>query len=141
MLASVYKSHNEAMENLWDERNGRHIFRLTISMKRFKIISRVIRFDNRSIRSHHRQTDKLSPIKELWDKWVESLPKLFNPNENVAVGEHLVGFRGRCPFKQYMPKKPSKYCIKLWMLCDSINTYVLGSRIVRGMDYLFERFG
>ena len=91
-LAGVCKSHNEAMENLWNERNCQHIFRLTMSMKRFKIISRIIRFDNLSKRTHRRQTDKLAPIRELWNKWVASLPKLFNPNENVTVDKQLVGF-------------------------------------------------
>jgi len=61
-------------------------------MKRFKIISRIIRFDNLSTRTHRRQTYKLALIMELWDKWVASLPKLFNPNENVTVDEQLVGF-------------------------------------------------
>ena len=65
MLADVYKSHNDALENLWNQRNGRHILRLTMSIKRFKIISRVIRFDNRSTRTHLKQTDKLALIREL----------------------------------------------------------------------------
>ena len=68
MLAGVYKSYNEAIENLWNKRKGQHIFHLTMSMKRFKIISRVIKFDNCSTRTHCRQTDKLAPIRELWDK-------------------------------------------------------------------------
>ena len=95
-----------------------------MSMKRFKIISIVIRFDNRSTQTHRKQTDKLAPIRELWDKWVESLQKIFNPNENVIVNEQVIGFRGRCPFKQYMPKKLSKYGIKFWMLCINIYTPV-----------------
>ena len=40
MLAGVYKSHNEAMENLWNER--------IVRLRLFKSISRVMRFDNRS---------------------------------------------------------------------------------------------
>lgn len=63
-------------------------------------------------------------LADLWDKWVEILPKLFNPGENVTIDEKLVGFRGKCPFRQYMPNKPAKYGITFWVLCDSINTYV-----------------
>jgi len=103
-----------------------------MSMKRFKIILKVIRFDNRSTWTHRRQIYKLAPIRELWNKWVENFRKLLNPNESVTVDEQLVEFRGRYPFKQYMPKKPSKYGIKFWMLCDSINTYVWSIQIYLG---------
>ena len=94
-----------------NEQIGRHIFRAAMSLKRFKIISRVFRFDDRSTRASRRNKDKLSPILELWDKWVEILPKLFNPEQNVTVDEQLLGFRCRCPFRQYMRMKPSKYGI------------------------------
>jgi len=50
----------------------------------------------------------------------------------VTVDKQLLGYRGRCPFKQYMPKKPSKYGIESWMLCDSINTYVWNIQIYLG---------
>ena len=79
LLSGVSKSHNEAMENLWNEQNGRHFFRATMSLKRFRVISRVIRFDDRSTRAACRITDKL---RDLWDKWVDIFGKLMNPGEN-----------------------------------------------------------
>lgn len=124
ILAGVFKSNNESIENLWNEQNGRHIFRATMSLKRFKVISRIIRFDDRSTRASRRCTDKFAPIRELWTKWLDILPNLYNPGENVTIDEQLVGFRGRCPFRQYMPNKPAKYGIKFWVLCDSESTYV-----------------
>lgn len=131
ILAGVYKSHNESTESLWSEENGRHIFRATMSLKRFKELSRVLRFDDRNRR---RKSDKLAPIQDLWNKWVDILPNLYNPGENVTVDEQLIGFRGRCPFRQYMPKKPSKYGIKFWLLCDSVNSYVWNIQIYTGKD-------
>ncbi|XP_066260434.1 piggyBac transposable element-derived protein 4-like [Euwallacea similis] len=105
LLAGVYRSNNESTESLWDCEKGRPIFGATMSLKTFKKISRVIRFDNRQTR-------------------IEILPKLYNPSENVTVNEQLVAFRGRCPFRQYMPSKPAKYGIKFWVLCDSATSYV-----------------
>lgn len=124
LLAGVYKSHNESTESLWDETKGRPIFRATMSLERFKIISRIFRFDARQTRSSRRASDKFAPIRELWEKWVEILPKHFNPTEYVTVDERLVGFRGKCPFRQYMPKKPAKYGIKFWVVCDNATSYV-----------------
>lgn len=47
---------------------------------------------------------------------VEHLPLIYNPSPKVIVDERLVALRGRCPFKQYMPSKPSKYGIKIWAM-------------------------
>lgn len=108
ILAGIFKSNNEATSSLWDGEMGRAIFRATMPLKMFKRLSRVIRFDDKRTRDARRQTDKLAPIREMWDKWVERLPLMYNPGLNVTVDECLVGFRGRCPFKQYMPSKPAK---------------------------------
>ncbi|GLD62741.1 piggyBac transposable element-derived protein 4-like protein [Lates japonicus] len=93
-------------------------------------LSRVIRFDNRDTRPGHRQHDKLAAIREVWDKWVEGLPRIYNPSPDVTVDERLVAFRG--PFKQYMPSKPSKYGIKIWTTCDARTSYAWKMQVYTG---------
>ena len=122
----MYKSYGESTKSLWDPETNRAIFPAVMSLKRFCCISRVLRFDDKSDRRVH---DKLAPIRVLWDKWVEILSKLHNPGTNVTVDEQLVAFRGRCPFNQYIPSKPSKYGVKIWTLCDSASSYVLKIQI------------
>lgn len=124
LLAGVFRSCNESTESLWDTEKGRPLFAAVMPIKTFKKLSRVIRFDNRETRSARRLVDKFTPIRELWNQWVDILPKLYNPSENVTVDEQLIAFRGRCPFRQYMPSKPAKYGIKFWVLCDSATSYV-----------------
>ncbi|KAJ8409884.1 hypothetical protein AAFF_G00209250 [Aldrovandia affinis] len=68
LLAGVYRSNNEATASLWDAETGRSIFRATMSLQTFHVISRVIRFDNRETRVARRAADKLAPIRELWEK-------------------------------------------------------------------------
>ena len=41
----------------------------------------------------------------------------------TCVDEGMVKFKGRLFFKQYMPKKPVKYGIKLWMAAHSKTGY------------------
>ncbi|RXN25337.1 piggyBac transposable element-derived 4-like protein [Labeo rohita] len=79
-----------------------------------------------------KKSDKLAPIRNIWDKWVERLPLLYNPGPNVTVDECLVRFRGQCPFKQYMPSKPGKYGIKIWAACDSRSSYAWNMQIYTG---------
>lgn len=124
LLAGVFRSNNESTESLWDFEKGRPIFRAIMPLKRFKNLSRVIRFDNKNTRSERRILDKFAPIRDLWNMWAEILPKLYNPTHDVTVDEQLVAFRGRCPFRQYIPSKPAKYGIKFWVLCDSTTSYV-----------------
>ncbi|XP_071200510.1 piggyBac transposable element-derived protein 4-like [Salvelinus alpinus] len=50
---------------------------------------------------------------------VERLPCLYNPGPEVTVDEQLVPFRGCCPFREYLPSKPAKYGIKIWVACDA----------------------
>ncbi|XP_052423857.1 piggyBac transposable element-derived protein 4 isoform X5 [Carassius gibelio] len=132
ILAGVYRSHHEAIDNLWHAESGRPIFRATMSLKSFKNLSRIFCFDKKGKKHSQQKKDKLSPVRTIWDKWVQRLPFLYNPGPNVTVGECLVGFRGRCPFKQYMPSKPGRYGIKIWAACDSRSSYAWNLQIYTG---------
>ncbi len=71
ILAGVCKSNNEATRSLWDGEMGRAIFRATMPLKMFHKLSGVVRFDDKTTRHVRRQTDKLAPIRDIWEKWVE----------------------------------------------------------------------
>ncbi|KAM4038357.1 LOW QUALITY PROTEIN: uncharacterized protein ACNLHF_016667 [Anomaloglossus baeobatrachus] len=128
LLAGVYRSCNEATDSLWDASTGRNIFRATMSLQKFQMISRVLRFDNRDTRTK----SKLAPIRDVWEKWVQLLPLMFNPGPEVTVDECFFPFRGNCPFRQYMPIKPGKYGIKIWVACDAKTSYAWNLQIYTG---------
>ncbi|XP_016092566.1 piggyBac transposable element-derived protein 4-like [Sinocyclocheilus grahami] len=132
ILAGVYRSHHEAMDCLWHAESGRPIFRATMSLKSFKSLSRVFFFYKKDKRYSQQKKDKLAPVRNIWDKWVQRLRLLYNPGPNVTVDKCLVRFRGRCPFKQYMPSKPGKYGIKIWAACDARSSYVWNLQIYTG---------
>ncbi|XP_067253162.1 piggyBac transposable element-derived protein 4-like [Chanodichthys erythropterus] len=132
ILAGVYRSHHEALGSLWNSVSGRTIFRATMPMKTFAMMSRVFCFYKRGAGPGQEKRDKLAPVRDIWEKWVERLPFMYNPGPNVTVDECLVPFRGRCPFKQYMPSKPSKYGIKIWAACDSRSSYAWNMQIYTG---------
>ncbi|XP_024151020.1 piggyBac transposable element-derived protein 4-like [Oryzias melastigma] len=132
ILAGVYRSNDEATKSLWDEESGRPIFRATMSLQQFHVISRIIRFDNRDTRSIRWRNDKLAAIRNIWDKWVERLPLMYNPGPEVTVDERLVTFRGRSSFKVYIPSKPGKYGIKIWAACDAKSSYAWNMQVYMG---------
>ena len=48
---------------------------------------------------------------------------LYDPSKHVTVDEAMIKFQGRSSLKQYMPMKPIKRGIKVWVLGDSTNGY------------------
>ena len=43
-----------------------------------------------------------------------------------------MAFRGRYPFRQYIPSKPAKYGIKIWWCCDAETSYPLKGEVYLG---------
>ncbi|CAJ1069999.1 piggyBac transposable element-derived protein 4-like [Xyrichtys novacula] len=119
-LAGLHRARHEATVNLWGEDTGRPIFRATMSRKRFDELCINLRFDNRETRRPH---DKFAPIRNLWQRWVDRLHMGHNLGENICIDEQLVSFHGHWSFKQYMPQKPAKYGLKLWVLCNVNTSY------------------
>ena len=58
----------------------------------------------------------------------------FHLEKEVAVDETMVGFRGRVSFKQYCPKKPTKYDLKFFVLADSTTGYVYNFLLYTGRE-------
>ena len=99
---------------------------------RFKAILRFVRFDDLETRTMRLQTDKLAPIRFVSDKIIDALNKAYSPNTNLTIDEHLCRYKGKCPFRQYIPSKPDKYGIKVFILADSKNFYPLNLEIYTG---------
>ncbi|XP_048853942.1 piggyBac transposable element-derived protein 4-like [Brienomyrus brachyistius] len=132
ILAGVYKSRSQSVSSLWNREMGRPIFRASMSLGKFHMLSTSVRFDEWATTHERQQKDKLAEIRTVWDKWVEQLPLMYNPGSNVTVDERLVGFKGRCPFRQYMPSKPKKNGIKIWVACDAASAYAWNMQIYTG---------
>ncbi|XP_039866148.1 piggyBac transposable element-derived protein 4-like [Simochromis diagramma] len=131
VLSGVYRSKHESTKSLWSEKWGRSIFRATMSEKRFQNISRALRFDDKLSRPP-RRLDKMAPFRKVWNMWTHRLEMLFSPDRDLCVDEQLVAFRGRCSFRQYMPKKPAKYGIKIWAACDVKTSYAWRLQVYTG---------
>src|SRR5215469_8524374 len=59
---------------------------------------------------------------------------MYTPSENLTVDEQLLEFRGKCPFRMYIPNKPAKYGIKLVFANDNRSKYLL-----RAIPYLGKK--
>jgi hypothetical protein len=134
ILRGVYRAAGESIDELWSAEHGRFIFRNTMSLNRFKLIRRILRFDNPDTRKGRLLRDKLAAVRLLIDNFVENSQKCYMPGESVTIDEQLYPYRGRCKFVQYMPSKPSKYGLKFWAVCDSQNYYCWNLRFYMGKE-------
>jgi len=89
----------------------------------------VIRFDVKATRNEHRLEDKMTAFREIWNKFIGLCQSLYLVGSAVRIDEQLLPFRGRSGFRQHMPKKPSKYGIKSWMMCDCVTKYMMKAKV------------
>lgn len=132
-LAGAYRGNRQSLEELWGkEGDGVEKFSLVMNIKRFKTLIRCLRFDDRNTREERKTVDRLAPVREIFQKFIQNCQKSYIPGENVTIDEMLPGFRGRCPFRQYIPSKPNKYGIKLFSVVDAKMNYTYNMEIYTG---------
>ena len=132
LLASVYSANREAITHLWNKETGRPIFGNTMARNRFSAITRCLRFDSKIDRPARRALNKLAPIRDFCNHFFAKFRGNFRPSENLCVDEQLVLFRGRCPFRVYIPSKPGKNGIKVWVLADVASSYCCAFDVYTG---------
>ncbi|XP_071563491.1 piggyBac transposable element-derived protein 4-like [Temnothorax nylanderi] len=126
-FSGLQKTSHTNLEDLWNPEYGSIMYRSTMSRNRFSVISRNLRFDDKTTRAERRETDKFAPIRELWEQFISNCTKYYNPASYCTIDEQLISFRGRCPFKVYNGAKPDKYDIKIVMLNDSRTLYMFSA--------------
>ena len=90
---------------------------------RFQEISWYLHFVNsEDLALRDRMHNWLGKVCLLIDHLSSKFSSLYDPSKEVAVDE-VMKFRGRSALKQYMPMKPIKCGIKVWVLGDSTNSY------------------
>lgn len=114
--------------------NGMESCYLTMSEKRFRFLVRCLRFDDVHDRAVRKQIEKLAPIRDIFTLMVDNFQKYYCPSEYVTIDEQLLAFRGKCPFRQYIPSKPAKYGIKIFSLVDPRTVYTLNLETYLGVQ-------
>ena len=128
-----------------------------ISRDRFREISRYLHYADNSTLSPPGSDnyDRLGKVRPLLNYLQSRFMAVYTPGQQLAVDEAMIKFQGRSSLKQYMPKKPIKRGIKVWVLADSTNGYFsrlevytgkkgntteknLGSRVVKDLTSDFQ---
>lgn len=131
LFAGVFKCATQPIKELWAPYHH-DIYKATMSIKRFTLLLRFIRFDNANTRPIRQELSKSAAIDDLWLMLVTNLGSSYTPSANLTVDEQLFPYRGRTRFTQYIPSKPAKYGMKIWWICDAKTNYPLRGQIYTG---------
>ena len=134
ILSGVLLARKEPLHSLWegDSAFQRPIFCATFGRNRFVDLLRFIRFDDKASRIIREETDKLAAIKEILEMIREKFQDAYYPSASLTIDEQLIRFYGKCRFRVYMPSKPDRYGIKVWVLADATNGYCLNFDVYTG---------
>lgn len=108
-------------------------FSALMSRDRFLLIRRFLHFVDNS--GYQRGVSgKLFKIKPVLEYFQSKFQSLFHPGKFFAVDESLLLWKGRLSWKQYIPKKRSRFGIKSFELCDCSTSYLWNFIIYSGRE-------
>lgn len=102
---------------------------------RFIEISRFLHFtDNASnaVQNTDPLYDRLWKIRPVINSLSKKFLEVYNPHSVCSIDEAMIRFKGRSTMKQYLPQKPVKSGIKVWVRADSVNGYVSEFQVYHG---------
>lgn len=105
-----------------------------IPRDRFYELCRYIHFvDNGTLLSRDDSGfDKLSKVRPIIDHLSQAFLINFNPGCENSIDEAMICFKGRSSMKQYMPKKPIKRGLKVWVRADASTGYTCKFEVYTG---------
>lgn len=105
-----------------------------MSKERFAFLLTCLRFDNPEDRIIRKVSDPAAPITEFFEMFVQNCQTSYALGKSICIDEMLIGFRGRCKFKMYLPSKPVKYGIKIMCCTDARTGYFFNGYIYAGKN-------
>ena len=85
--------------------------------------------------------DALYKVRPLLTMCERTFLEQYVPDRDLSIDEAMVKYKGRVFFRQYLPKKPVKWGIKVWMLAESKTGYVSNFEVYLGKAPPSDRAG
>ena len=106
-----------------------------VKRDRFTLILRFIHLNDNS---HYKKKgevghDPLFKVRPLLEPLLTQFQSSYTLSKEVSVDETMIAFKGRLSFIQYMPKKPTKWGMKAFVLADSCTGYMYNWHLYTGM--------
>lgn len=76
--------------------------------------------------------DALYKLRPFLEPLILNFQEHYTLHREISVDETMISFKGRLGFIQYMPKKPTKWCLKAFVLSDAHNGYIYNWNLYTG---------
>lgn len=128
LMSQVKKS---SIQSYWSTRPviSTPFFATVMPRHRFWALSRYLHFCDNSIPQNG---DRLWKIRPVLEHILKSIGAAYHPEEDLAVDESLMKFRGRLSYVQFNPSKRARFGLKFYKLCESSSGYCLNFSIYTG---------
>ena len=77
--------------------------------------------------------DPVYKLRPFLTPLIANFQSAFTLHREVSIDESMIGFKGRLGFIQYMPKKPTKWGLKAFVLSDADTGYMYNWHLYTGM--------
>ena len=117
-----------------DEFIGNTGIKKTFSVNRFHKLLEYLHISDRALEAQRNDPnyDKLGKIHPMLEIIQQRFLEHYMPGKEQTIDEGMIAYKGRLSFMQYMPAKPIKHGIKVWMRCDSKSAYLQQFNIYLG---------
>lgn len=78
--------------------------------------------------------DPLYKVRPFVTPLIEHFQSSYTLHREVSLDKSMIGFKGRLGFIQYMPKKPTKWGMKAFVLSDALTGYMYNWHLYTGMS-------
>ena len=94
-------------------------------VKRYEKLYQYLHVSNRANEPNHQGNyGKLYKIQPVCTITQNNFKECYKPGKHQAIDEAMIAFKGHLSYIQYLPAKPIKHGIKLWMRCNSESVYL-----------------
>ena len=115
---------------------GNDEIKQTMTKNRFEEICQFFHLNNSSEEPAHGEEnfDRLYKCRPALTSILRNAQRCYSPKKNISIDEGMTAFKGRLSFRQYLPAKPTKYGIKVWIAADASNGYVVNFSVYLGSE-------
>ena len=106
---------------------------------RFSLVLRFLHLNDSTqyIRKGEPGHDPLFKLRPFIEPLFRCFQDSYTLSKEICVDESIIGYKGRLHFIQYMPKKPTKWGMKAYILADSQTGYLYNWYLYAG-EYIIH---
>ena len=105
---------------------------------RFSLLMKFLHLNDseKYIRKGQPGHDPLYKLRPFLQPLISNFQQHYTLHREVSVDETMISFKGRLGFIQYMPKKPTKWGLKAFVVSDAHNGYIYNWSLYTG-EYIY----